>query len=335
MDLGIVLQTDPPASVVVDYAVRADELGFTHVWTFDSHVLWQEPYVIYSQILAQTDRVVVGPMVTNPGTRDWTVTASLFATLEEMFGHRTVCGIGRGDSARRVQGERPIGLAELSQSITVIRDMVRGHEVDLNGLHLKFPWWDGSPSFEVWMAAYGPKALQICGAVADGFILQLADPDITRWMIGQVRDAAKQAGRDPDTITICVAAPAYVGDALPHMRDQCRWFGGMVGNHVAEIVGRYGGDGSLVPRALTEYIDGRKGYDYSEHGRAGNPDAEFVPDEIIDRFCILGPVETHLERLRELRDLGVDQFAIYLQHDDKAGTLEAYGDHIVPTVTAW
>jgi probable F420-dependent oxidoreductase len=335
MDLGIVLQTDPPASLVVDYAVRADELGFTHVWTFDSHVLWQEPYVIYSQILAQTDRVVVGPMVTNPGTRDWTVTASLFATLEEMFGHRTVCGIGRGDSARRVQGERPIGLAELSQSIEVIRDMVRGHEVDVNGLRLKFPWWEGSPSFEVWMAAYGPKALQICGSVADGFILQLADPDITRWMIAQVRDAAKQAGRDPDTITICVAAPAYVGDALPHMRDQCRWFGGMVGNHVADIVGRYGGDTGLVPRALTEYIEGRKGYDYSEHGRAGNPDAEFVPDEIIDRFCILGPVDTHLERLRELRDLGVDQFAIYLQHDDKAGTLEAYGEQIVPAVAAW
>jgi probable F420-dependent oxidoreductase len=335
MDLGIVLQTDPPASLVVDYSARADELGFTHVWTFDSHVLWQEPYVIYSQILAQTDRVFVGPMVTNPGTRDWTVTASLFATLEEMFGHRTVCGIGRGDSARRVQGERPIGLAELSRSIEVIRDLVRGHEVDLNGVPLKFPWWEGSSTFEVWMAAYGPKALQICGTVADGFILQLADPDITRWMIRQVRDAAKQAGRDPDTITICVAAPAYVGDALPHMRDQCRWFGGMVGNHVAEIVGRYGGDGSLVPRALTEYIEGRKGYDYSEHGRAGNPDTEFVPDEIIDRFCILGPVETHLERLRELHELGVDQFAIYLQHDDKAGTLEAYGEHIVPTVTAW
>ena len=139
MDIGIVLQTDPPASLVVDYAVRADELGFTHVWTFDSHVLWQEPYVIYSQILAQTDRVVVGPMVTNPGTRDWTVTASLFATLDEMFGHRTVCGIGRGDSARRVQGERPIGLAELSRSIEVIRDLVRGHEVDLNGAAAQVP----------------------------------------------------------------------------------------------------------------------------------------------------------------------------------------------------
>ena len=335
MDIGIVLQTDPPARQVIEYTKRADALGFSHVWTFDSHVLWQEPYVIYSQILGQTERVMVGPMVTNPGTRDWTVTASLFATLDEMFGPRTVCGIGRGDSARRVQGEKPIGLADVSRSIEVIRALVRGEEIDVNGQLLELPWWNGTRNFEVWMAAYGPKALQVCGTVANGFILQLADVDVTKWMIAHVRDAAAAAGRDPASITICVAAPAYVGDDHEHMRAQCRWFGGMVGNHVAEIVSRYGGDGSSVPQALTDYIRDREGYDYSEHGRVGNTHAEFVPDEIVERFCILGPVDAHLERLRELRALGVDQFAIYLQHDDKDGTLEAYGRDILPTVGSW
>src|ERR671931_611335 len=104
MDFGVVLQNDPPAWRVVEFARQAELLGFTHVWTFDSHLLWQEPYVVYSQILANTRRVTVGPMVTNPATRDWTVTASLFATLNEMFGNRTICGIGRGDSA---EGARP------------------------------------------------------------------------------------------------------------------------------------------------------------------------------------------------------------------------------------
>ena len=243
LDIGVVLQTNPPALDVVAQAVRADELGFSHVWTFDSHVLWQEPYVIYSQILGRTERVTVGPMVTNPGTRDWTVTASLFATLDEMFGARTVCGIGRGDSARRYQGDQPVTLAELGTAIEVIRGLVRGEEVAYGDATLEFPWWPGEPTFEVWMAAYGPKALALCGQVADGFILQLADPDVTAWMVRAVREAAEGAGRDPDALTICVAAPAYVGDDLPHMRDQCRWFGGMVGNHVADIVARYGADG--------------------------------------------------------------------------------------------
>lgn len=334
LDIGIVLQTNPPASAVVDRAVRADELGLSHVWTFDSHVLWQEPYVIYSQMLARTSRVTVGPMVTNPGTRDWTVTASHFATLQEMFGPRTVCGIGRGDSARRYQGDRPVTLAELGTAISVIRGLVRGDEVRYGDTALTFPWWPGDPGFEVWMAAYGPKALTLCGQVADGFILQLADPDVTAWMVGAVREAAAEAGRDPDDLTICVAAPAYVGDDLPHMRDQCRWFGGMVGNHVADIVGRYGADGAAVPRALTDYIAGRDGYDYAEHGRAGNTHTQFVPDEIVDRFCILGPVEAQLERLAELEALGVDQFAVYLQHDAMGETLEAYGASIIPALGA-
>src|SRR5919109_5481716 len=107
MDVGVVFQCNPPAREVVTLAKRAERAGFSHVWTFDSHLLWQEPFVIYSQILAQTERVIVGPMVTNPGTRDWTVIASQFATLNEMFGNRTVCGIGRGDSALRTLGAKP------------------------------------------------------------------------------------------------------------------------------------------------------------------------------------------------------------------------------------
>jgi probable F420-dependent oxidoreductase len=331
MDLGVVLQTNPPAWRTVELAKRAENLGFTHVWTFDSHLLWEEPFVIYSQILAETRKVVVGPMVTNPATRDWTVTASLFATLNEMYGNRTICGIGRGDSAVRVTNGAPTTLATLRDAVHVIRELANGREVEYKGSHLRFPWGTQS-RLAVWVAAYGPKALALTGEVGDGFILQLADPDIARWSIKAVREAAERAGRDPATITVCVAAPAYVGDDVGHQRDQCRWFGGMVGNHVADIVSRYGTGGGGVPKALTDYIEGRQGYDYNEHGRAGNEHTQFVPDAIIDRFCILGSPSDHVARLEELKDMGVDQFAIYLQHDGKAQTLEAYGETIIPAV---
>jgi probable F420-dependent oxidoreductase len=330
VDIGVVLQNDPPARQVVEYAQQAEAYGFSHVWTFDSHVLWQEPFVIYSKILADTSRVIVGPMVTNPGTRDWTVIASQFATLNEMYGNRTVCGIGRGDSALRVLGLQPDSLARLRESIGVIRGLANGEKVSLRGQELQFAWAPDS-RLEVWVAAYGPKALALTGEVGDGYILQLADPDIAEWMITAVRSAAAKAGRDPAAIKFCVAAPAYVGDDLAHQRDQTRWFGGMVGNHVADIVARYGSDGA-VPPALTDYIKARQGYDYAEHGRAGNTHTTFVPDDVVDRFCVLGPVENHLKRLGELRDLGVDQFAVYLQHDDKDGTLAAYGEQIIPAL---
>jgi probable F420-dependent oxidoreductase len=335
MDFGVVLQTNPPAWRVVDLARQAEQYGFTNVWTFDSHLLWQEPFVIYSQILSATHRVSVGPMVTNPATRDWTVTASLFATLNDMFGNRTICGIGRGDSAVRVINGSPVTLATLRESIGVIRSLANGEQTTYKGSLLRFPWGAGS-RLPIWVAAYGPKALALAGEVADGFILQLADPDITAWSIAAVREAAAAAGRDPASIAICVAAPAYVTDGsagqLEHARAQCRWFGGMVGNHVADIVARYGADGAAIPAALSDYIRDRQGYDYNQHGRAGNTHADFVPDEVIDRFCLLGPVETQVQRLDELAALGVDQFALYLQHDAMDATLTAYGDRVITAV---
>jgi probable F420-dependent oxidoreductase len=330
MDFGVVLQTDPPASAVVETMCRAEDHGFRYGWTFDSHVLWQEPFVIYSQILAATSRLMVGPMVTNPGTRDWSVTASLFATLNDMFGNRTVCGIGRGDSARRVIGQQPVTLATMSEAMRVIKGLAEGREVMLHGAPISIPWVREG-RLEIWMAAYGPKALALVGEQADGFILQTADPDIARWTVGSVRAAARAAGRDPDTITICVAAPAYIGTDLEHQRDQLRWFGGMVGNHVADLVARYG-EGGPVPRVLTDYIKGREGYDYAHHGRAGNPSTDFVPDAIVDRFCLLGPVAAHLDRLRELAEIGVHQFAVYLMHDQPGDTLAGYGREVIPAL---
>ena len=213
----------------------------------------------------------------------------------------------------------------------VIKGLAEGREVEYNGTMAHFPWCRDS-RLDVLMAAYGPKALHLCGTVADGYILQLADPQIAAWTIGAVRRAAAEAGRDPDDLYICVAAPAYVGSDLDHQRNQCRWFGGMVGNHVADLVGRYGDISDEVPSALTDYIKGREGYDYAEHGRSGAVHTEFVPDAVIDRFCILGDEENHINRLRELRDLGVDQFAIYLMHDQRDETLNAYGQRIIPAV---
>ncbi|HEY5832537.1 TIGR03842 family LLM class F420-dependent oxidoreductase [Streptomyces sp.] len=338
MDFGLVLQTDPPASKVVGLMRRAERNGFTHGWTFDSAVLWQEPFVIHSRILEHTDKLTVGTMVTNPGTRTWEVTASTFATLNSMYGNRTICGIGRGDSAMRVAGRKPNTLARLGEAMTVIRDLAEGREALVDGTAVRLPWVpEGEGRLPVWMAAYGPKALALVGEKADGFILQLADLYLTEWMVKAVRDAAEKAGRDPAAVTVCVAAPAYVTaddspEALAHAREQCRWFGGMVGNHVADLVGRYGEHSAMVPDELTAYIKQRQGYDYSHHGRSGNPDTAFVPDDIVDRFCLIGPPQAHLAKLSALRDLGVDHFAIYDMHDAQESTIDAYGEHIIPAL---
>ena len=333
MDFGVVLQTNPPARRVVDLARRAEANGFTHVWVFDSHVLWQEPFVILARILAETERIVVGPMVTNPGSRDWTVLASTFATLNDAYGPRTICGIGRGDSALRVIGRKPRTLAEMAEAMRVVKGLVAGETVDYHGTEIRFPWLERGWDLPMWGAGYGPRALDTIGRHADGFVLQLADPQILEWTRAAVMEAATRQGRAPGSVATAVVAPAYVGDDIAHQREQLRWFGGMVGNHVADLVKRYGENSSSVPRVLSDYIKDRADYDYSHHGRAGNPSTDFVPDNIVDRFCVLGRVEDHIAKLTALRDMGTDHFAIYLMHDAEDATLDVYGQSILPVLT--
>ena len=332
MDFGVVLQTNPPARRVVERAKRAEANGFTHVWVFDSPVLWQEPFVILSRILAETERVVVGPMVTNPGSRDWPVLASTFATLNDAYGPRTICGIGRGDSALRVIGRKPRTLAEMVEAMRVVKGLVAGETVDYHGTDLRFPWVEHGWDLPMWGAGYGPRALDCIGRHADGFVLQLADPQILEWTRAAVMEAAAAQGRAPGSVATCVVAPAYVGDDIAHQREQLRWFGGMVGNHVADLVKRYGENSRSMPKALTDYIKDRADYDYAHHGRAGNPSTDFVPDAIVDRFCVLGRVEDHIAKLTTLRDMGTDHFAIYLMHDAEEETLDAYGRSVLPVL---
>ena len=216
----------------------------------------------------------------------------------------------------------------------MIRELANGRPVEYKGATLQFPWSDGV-ELEVWVAAYGPLALKLTGEVGDGFILQLADLDIAAWMIAAVREAAERARAATRTSITVLRRRARCTSATtgPHMRDQCRWFGGMVGNHVADIVARYGADGARPRRRSTDYIAGREGYDYNEHGRAGNTHADFVPDEIVDRFCILGTAAEHIDEARgSCATLGVDQFAGYLQHDNKEETLRVYGETVIPAL---
>jgi alkanesulfonate monooxygenase SsuD/methylene tetrahydromethanopterin reductase-like flavin-dependent oxidoreductase (luciferase family) len=125
------------------------------------------------------------------------------------------------------------------------------------------------------------------------------------------------------------AAAAYVGD-IDTCRDRVRWFPALVSNHVVDLVNKY--DPADLPPALTTYVRDRQGYDYLHHAEVGSSNAAFVTDEVVDRFCVVGPVEAHLQKLAELADAGVDQFNIYLMNGDEEAQLEVYGRHIIPAM---
>jgi probable F420-dependent oxidoreductase len=330
MRFGVCFAPDPPPRRWVDLAKMAESHGFDHVWLWDSHVLWQDVYPVFTLMASETERIRMGPLVTNPATRDPTVTASVLATLDDISGGRMDMGIGRGDSARRVIGKTPVTVERMEWSTRVIRDLVAGTEVDYEGTPIRLEWahWE----LPVWMAAYGPKALRAVGRVADGLVMQLADPYILEWSLRFVREGAEEAGRSPDDVRILVAAPTFVTEDLPAARDQVRWFPALVSNHVVDLVNRYATD--ELPKALTDYIEARDHYDYREHARRGTEHSEFVTDDIVDRFCVIGDVDACREKLRGLADLGVDQFAIYaVSVEDPETIIETYGKEIIPELS--
>jgi probable F420-dependent oxidoreductase len=250
--------------------------------------------------------------------------------MQDISGGRMAMGIGRGDSSRRVVGLKPVKVADFEARCRMIKDLMNGRKVEWNEKELELTWARRElPEIPMWIAGYGPKALAVAGRVADGVIIQLADPQIIQWIMDTARKAAEEAGRDPSELKCIVGAPSKVTDDLQAARDETRWFPAMVSNHVMDLIEKYGWE-SEIPAALTDYVKARKFYDYSEHSRVGARHGEFVSDEICDRFSVLGTAEQCTEKLRELESVGVDQFNIYLMTHGQEETLAAYGERIIP-----
>jgi probable F420-dependent oxidoreductase len=326
LSFGVCFAPDPPPGRWAELAQLAERSGFETAWLFDSHVLWQDVYPVFTLIAAATSRIKIGPCVTNPATRDPTVTASAMATLNQISGGRMVLGMGRGDSAQRVLGRKPVSVERMEQDCRLIRDLAAGREATVDGVAVRIKWAQGR--LPIYVAGYGPKALHAAGRVADGVIIQLADPAIVAWCLRWVREGAEEAGRDFASIRVQVAAPSFVSEDLRQAREQVRWFPALVSNHVVDLLKRY--DPGDLPPALTDFIKARDHYDYQDHVKRGAAHTAFVPDEVVDRFCVIGTVEDCSVRLRELAALGVHEFNIYLMVDNPERIIETYGREIIP-----
>jgi len=326
MQFGITIKPDMPVERIVALTRQAEAAGFQYGWIFDSHVLWLEPYPLLTLMASSTKNMRLGPCVTNPATRDITVTASLFATLNLISEGRMQLGIGRGDSSRRVLGKKPVGAGDLERAVKAFRELTAGHEIDYDGQPTRLSWAKASPP--VWIAGYGPKVLDLAGRVADGVILQFADPDLIAWCLSFVKKGAEHAGRNWHKIEVMAAAPVWMSDDLKLARERVRWFPALVSNHVVDLISRYKPD--ELPPALTSFVRNRGGYDYQHHCEVESSNANFVADDVVDRFCLVGPAEAHREKLRKLASVGVTQFNVYLMCGEEEDTLERYKKEILP-----
>jgi probable F420-dependent oxidoreductase len=326
MQFGITMKPDISVERIVGLTRQAEAAGFEYGWLFDSHVLWMDPYPLLTLMATNTERMRLGTLVTNPAVRDLTVTSSLFATLNLISGGRMELGIGRGDSSRRVLGKKPVSWSQLETAVKIFRDLTGGVEIEYDGQPTRLSWAKISP--RVWIAGYGPKVLGMAGRVADGIILQFADPELIEWCLGFVKEGARAAGRDMSEIEVMAAAPVWVSDNMAAARERVRWFPALVSNHVMDLIRQYKPED--LPAALTSYVQARGDYDYQHHCVVESSNANFVSDEVVDRFCMVGPVEAHQEKLRKLASVGVTQFNLYLMCGDEEESLDLYQREVLP-----
>ena len=334
MEFAICFKGVMPPERVRYLARQAEVGGFAYCWFYDSHILWRDCYAAIAMAMEHTRRLRFGPCVTNPNVRDWSVAASLFASLSLQSGGRFDVGVGRGDSSMRVMGKRPATLARVAEFSDKVKAMAKGETVVYDGCPESVTLeWSAGHDIPVWIAAYGPKALATAAAHGDGVILQLAEPALIKWFVDQCRKAGanvdgKGGGRGKAAFRVMSAAPAYFGD-MKECVEATKWFPAMVGNHVADIVEKYGTD-SDIPQSLTAYIEKRRGYDYRKHGRSDNPYLDFITPEITQSFAVLGAEEDHIAKLKRLQAAGVTQFNIYLDNGKEEEIIARYAEGVIP-----
>ena len=336
MEFGIAFKGDLEHKRMLALSRQAEAGDFDYIWFFDSHIIWSDPYTQIAASMQHTARVRYGPLVTNPRVRDWSVAASIFAPLSRMSGGRMDMAIGRGDSSMRVMGKKPANLETLKEGVEAIRSMVGGETYTYDGSpNPVFMDWTAGHDFPVWIAAYGPKALKVAGEIGDGLIIQLSDPGLCQWFTEQAKAGGKAAGRDMSNFRVLSCAPVWVGDVEKGVQ-QTSWFPAVVGNHVADIVEKYGKDTDLVPDSLTKFIETRQGkgadegYDYRKHAVKDSDNLYYVNNAVTESFCIVGPPEVHIEKLKKLEAAGVTQFTIYLTQGDEERLVAEYVDKIIP-----
>jgi alkanesulfonate monooxygenase SsuD/methylene tetrahydromethanopterin reductase-like flavin-dependent oxidoreductase (luciferase family) len=318
-----------PLPHMVTCIAAAEAAGFDTVWFGDSHLIWHEVGPYLAVAARSTTRMRVGPLVANPVTRHPTVVASAIATLAELFDGRAVLGIGRGDSAVRTLGLRPMKVDDFRQALRLVRALCRGDSAGQGNTAVRLAWL--TRTVPVLVAAYGPRVLELAGAEADGVILQVASAGVTEWALRHARKGAAAAGRALDDFEVVAAAPTYLSEDGERALARVRGFPATVSNHVKDLLRHYAP--AELPPELVEGMAAIQGYDYQRHGDPEAPHTRAVTDQMAERLALIGTAERVAEKIAGLAAAGVTHVCLYLSVVEPEGhvpLLEAYGRLIIP-----
>jgi 5,10-methylenetetrahydromethanopterin reductase len=316
VDFGLGLFPTESPRRMVEPTRLAEDLGFATAYLGDSQMIWRETYVIMGAAAMATSRITLATGVTNPVTRDPSVVAAGFVTLDELMGGRTLLGIGTGDSSVETLGKKPARLAALEQAVGLIRGLIAGesptHPDSQAQVHLTYA--RGGTRIPVYVAVSSPRIHRLAGKIADGAIVLVGlDPHFLAASRRELESGAASAGRDlaAEGFRVVCWTPCSIQEDGQAAR-------AAVKAHVSRVLKRdLPFELSAKDMALVRKI--REEYEYYEHMVAGTGHGEIVPDSLVEKFAVAGTPAEARAQVERLAATGlVDEIAFIPHAHDPA-----------------
>jgi len=311
-----------------------EDNGFDWLGVADSQSVFRELYVSLTVAALNTTRIRVGPLVTNPLTRHPVVTASAISSADELSGGRVVLGLGSGDSAIYTLGTPPATLAGLEEAVLMLRRLTSGEAIDRDGK--RWQVHRSSRRVPIYLAAEGPRTLELAGRVADGVIVGLGlTTEVIRLSLAAIERGARAAGRRLSDLDVWWFAKSNVADTREAAVAPIMMALAASANHAF----RFTLDGKGVPPELHDRILGlQKAYDAHHHeiaggGNAGLVDRFGLAAFLLDRFAIAGTPDDCANQIRRAMAAGAHQFMITAFVPDPRAFLRRWMREVATRIT--
>ncbi len=321
-DIGVLPQG--PVEDCVELMARAEDSGFDGVWVADSQSIFRDAFVALALGALRTRRLMLATGVTNPVTRHPATIACSIATIDELSGGRAILGIGTGFSSVRTLGLKPASLQALEEATLALRALMAGQAATYEGKEIRMTW--PTRPVPIYFAASGPKSLHLAGRVADGVLFQVGSkPALVQRAIERVHAGAREAGRNPKDVKLCVRLGCSVSHDRQAAREEARPYAAAA----AETVFQSNPENTLPPDLVSDLKRLQEQYNYYQHINQQASHGSLVTDRIVDAMVIAGTPEEAIPKFRAILDLGVDRVVIPLTTKEPAALLQSLAQEVI------
>ncbi len=327
---GVTFLPAKPAEFI-GWCRAAEEAGFDLIGIADSQSGYREVFVGATLCATNTERVRFGPLVINPVTRHPAVAASAAASLADLAGNRVILGIGTGDSAVHNAGADPANLAELRAYTGAIRGLYADGQAEYRGRTVKLTW--GAPPVPLYIAASGPKTLEVAGEIGDGVIVLTGLlPEVIEDSLRHIRLGAERSGRGLDDLDIWWFPWAAVAGSRTEAIARIEMSLASGAKHLA----RFTTKGKLIPDELVPKVEEvMRRYRFDQHQQPGSDNVKLIRelglvDYLADRLSIVGTGEECVRKIEQAAEAGARQFCMHVGFPDKAGFVRDWAREVMP-----